>query len=119
MVCRAGAGPRPIPSQSLKVENLVQAITDALQPEMRKNAEGLKKNINSEDGLQVAVESFHSNLSISLIQCSIVPELPAVWHHKPKNVKLSALAATVLRKEKLLGWDDLNLYDSLFPLLKW
>jgi len=63
-VAALGVGPKPIPYRRLSVERLAEAIriatTDRL---MRERAEALGRKIRAEDGVQRAVEAFHSHLS--------------------------------------------------------
>ncbi len=55
-VAELGVGPQPIPRKQLTAENLAQAITAALQKEVRTRAEKLGKQIRAEDGVARAVE---------------------------------------------------------------
>lgn len=51
-----GAGPRPIPSRKLTAEALAEAITAALQPDIRAKAAAIGGQIRAEDGVAKAVE---------------------------------------------------------------
>jgi UDP-glucoronosyl and UDP-glucosyl transferase len=110
VVYKAGAGPKPISSKELTSEILASAISEALQPQMRENAMRLRTQIHNENGTQNAVDAFHDNLPLHHMRCSVAPDRAAVWQVKKRNIKLSNFAATVLRKEKMLKWDDLTLY---------
>ncbi|XP_044511996.1 sterol 3-beta-glucosyltransferase UGT80B1-like isoform X2 [Mangifera indica] len=62
-----GLGPTPIPISQLSIENLSNAITFMLQPEVKSRAMELAKSIENEDGVTAAVHAFHWHLP---------PELP-------------------------------------------
>ncbi|GLU06994.1 hypothetical protein SLE2022_239750 [Rubroshorea leprosula] len=55
-------GPAPIPISQLNVENLSNAITFMLQPEVKSKAMDLAKLIENEDGVAAAVDAFHRHL---------------------------------------------------------
>ncbi|KDP30763.1 hypothetical protein JCGZ_15192 [Jatropha curcas] len=67
-VHKQGLGPAPIPIAQLNVENLSNAITFMLQPEVKSRAMELAKLIENEDGVAAAVDAFHRHLP---------PELPS------------------------------------------
>lgn len=110
MIARAGAGPRPIPYKILTATNLAAAISVALQPAMLENAKLLGAKIRGERGSEVGMKIFHDRLPLTVMGCSIVPHRVAVWKVRKTNIKLSAVAATLLRKEGLLDFRTLKLY---------
>lgn len=110
MVASAGAGPRPIPSRLLTASNLAAAIIEALQPATMENARKLGLRISEERGTDIGAKSFHDRLPLSVMGCSMAPLRTAVWTVGKKNIKLSAIAATVLRKEGLLDFRKLKLF---------
>ena len=109
MVVRTGAGPRPIPFKALTASNLAEAIAAALQPAMLENAKILGAKIKEERGSEVGVKIFHDRLPLAVMRCSIAPHRAAVWKVRKTNIKLSIVAATVLRKEGLLDFQRLKL----------
>jgi hypothetical protein len=114
MVARAGAGPSPIPFKTLTAENLARAILEALKPETLERARELGERIREEKGCEAGAASFHAQMNIDRLRCSMAPLRPAVWQVNTKgskaNVKLSAFAATVLRNEGVLDINSLKLY---------
>lgn len=109
MVARAGAGPQPIPIKKLTASNLAAAITNALEPPMLENARILGLKISEERGSDVGVKSFHDRLPLRIMSCSMAPHRVAAWKVRKSNIQLSAMAATVLRKEGLLDFHRLKL----------
>ncbi|KIW14656.1 hypothetical protein PV08_07440 [Exophiala spinifera] len=120
MVHDYGAGPPPIPFGELTAEKLAARIaTAATSPVMARCADHLAERIRTEDGPQGAVANFHNNLPPSMYDGgNLYAGQVAVWRHGSLSrklgvdVTLSALAATVLRKEKLLDWKDLQLNQT-------
>ncbi|KAI9932363.1 hypothetical protein MW887_009876 [Aspergillus wentii] len=98
MVARAGAGARPIPYASLNATNLADAIGLGLTPEAQKAAYGISLKMKSESGMRTAVQSFHRNLPLDRMRCSLLPNQAAVWKYtKTKNnLRLSKAAVQIL-----------------------
>ena len=113
IVYRAGAGPCPIPYRSLTAMALAEAMAVALQPDVLRCAVRLGEQIRHEDGAEQALQHIYANLPIQMMTCALIPAHTAVWKSKATGVRMSAVAATVLRKEKLLGWNDLVLHRSI------
>lgn len=113
IIYRAGAGPRPIPYRSITTVALADAITMALQDDTLGCAKKLREHIKSENGIKGAVQNIYAHLPLTTMGCSLIPTRTAAWRSKSNGAQLSALAATVLRKEKLLDWSDLVLHHSL------
>jgi UDP:flavonoid glycosyltransferase YjiC (YdhE family) len=96
IVAKAGAGPPPVPYKKLTATDLAAAISTALEPLTKTNAEDIGKKMRMENGVQNVVKSFHHRLNTEKSRCSICPQRPAVWWHRRSRIKLSALAASVL-----------------------
>ncbi|KAK5215722.1 hypothetical protein LTR47_011185 [Exophiala xenobiotica] len=126
MVARAGAGPTPIPSKELTADRLADAILDALKPATLERARELGDRIKEEKGCEVGAASFHQQMDVDRLRCTVAPHRPAVWWVKTKGqgqgqpgpgVRLSAFAATVLNNEGLLDVNQLRLYRPCeYPL---
>ncbi|KAA8575534.1 hypothetical protein EYC84_004679 [Monilinia fructicola] len=112
MTARAGAGPLPIPYKQLTADKLAAAITEALKPETLAKAQELGAKIKEEKGSEVGGKSFHDNLDIDSMRCSLAPHRVAVWRIKRTQTRLSALAANVLASENLISFADLKLYRA-------
>ncbi|KAK4964135.1 hypothetical protein LTR66_012461 [Elasticomyces elasticus] len=112
MVAKAGAGPAPIPYKHLNADKLAEAITEALKPTSLERAQELAERISQERGSDTGAQSFHQMLDVEKMRCSIAPSRVAVWRIKRTDVRLSALAATVLGNEGLLDFNDLKLYRA-------
>lgn len=109
MVAQAGAGPTPIPHKQLTAENLAEAITFALKPSSLERAQELAERIGQEKGSEQGAQHFHQMLKVNDLRCTLAPSYTAVWRVKRTQVRLSALAATVLAFEKELDFSDLKL----------
>lgn len=107
---RTGTGPPALPYKEMTVERLADSIKIALGPECRKNASRLAIDLGAEDGASGVTAAFHHSLPLSDMVCSLCPSHSAVWQYRRKkpNFRLSALAATVLRKERLIEPKDLD-----------
>ena len=109
MVARAGAGPQPIPYKQLTADNLAAAVTIALQLSTQNKAAVMGEVIRKEVGADSGAKSFHKQLDLRHLRCSLAPSRVAVWRLKRTQVRLSALAAAVLAREGLLDLHDLKL----------
>lgn len=112
MVSKAGAGPDPIPHKELTADSLAEAIMTALKPESLERANELSESISHEKGSEQGAQTFHQFLDVDELRCTLAPSRVAVWRLKRTDVRLSALAATVLGNEGLLDFKDLKLYRS-------
>lgn len=115
MVARAGAGPTPIPYKELTADRLAEAIMEALKPATLERARELGDRIKEEKGCEVGAASFHQQMDVDSLRCTLAPNRPAVWSIKSKSpmnrgIRLSAFAATVLSNEGLLDINQLRLY---------
>lgn len=109
LVASAGAGPRPIPSKLLTASNLANAIIEALQPAAKENARKLGLRISEERGTDIGAKNFHDQLPLSVMGCSMAPLRTAAWTFGKRNIKLSAIAATALKKKGLVNFRKLKL----------
>ncbi|GME63924.1 hypothetical protein C8J57DRAFT_1469696 [Neofusicoccum parvum] len=113
MVAAAGAGPVPIHHKSLTAQNLAEAITYCLTPQASSAAGIIAEKMRAESGVSSAVASFHANLPLEKLQCSLLPDQPAAWKlskgkgRDKKKYRLSKLAAEILVQD--LGLDRKNL----------
>lgn len=112
MCARAGAGPMPIAYKNLTAEKLADQINEALKPDSLSRAKELSERIATEKGTDSGAESFHRQLRVGELRCSLSPDRVAVWRLKRTDIRLSALAATVLANEGLIGFEDLKLYRA-------
>jgi UDP:flavonoid glycosyltransferase YjiC (YdhE family) len=110
MCARAGAGPMPIAYKDLTAEKLASQIKEALKPESLSRAKELSEKIAQEKGTEAGADSFHKQLNMADLRCSLCPDRVAVWRVKRTDIRLSTLAATVLGSEGLLDFTDLKLY---------
>ena len=110
MIARAGAGPQPIPYKTLTASNLAAAIMAALQPKTVEDAKVLGRKISHERGSETGARCFHDRLPLGLMGCSVAPHRVVAWKVRKSDLKLSALAATVLREEGYLDSQKLKLW---------
>lgn len=108
MVAKAGAGPDPIDHKLLTAENLADAISMALRPDVQQRAQKLGRLVSEECGDQQTAESFQDRLDMNNMRCSIYPSEKAVWKVKKSPFKLSATAAMVLAHEGLIDLSHLR-----------
>lgn len=109
MVAKAGAGPTPIPYKDLTADKLAESITEALKLESLERAQELSNKISKETGDQVGAQTFHQMLKYDDLRCAAAPSRTAVWRVRRTQVKLSAMAATVLCQEGELSFNELKL----------
>lgn len=95
-----GAGPAPLPYESVISQKLAQALRVCLSDEAREAAGALARKMASEDGVSTAVESFHRNLQRERISCDFYPEETAVWAYGrgKKEIKMCRGVSAVLRR---------------------
>lgn len=98
MVSSAGAGPPSIPQKQLDSQNLAEAIRFCFSPEASSAANTIAETMRSEPGVSRAVASFHANLPLDTMRCSLLPNLPASWVYNKRGrcLKLSKAAAELL-----------------------
>jgi hypothetical protein len=110
MVAAAGAGPEPIPHKQLDSKNLAEAISFCLSEEARAAAQTMAGRMQTENGVQEAVRSFHRHLEVDKLRCDLIPSRPAAWRLKKGKVrlKLSNMAAGILVDNLLATWDQLE-----------
>lgn len=108
-VHRAGAGPKPIPWRTLTAESLAQAITTALDSQVRATASTMGLQLKAEDGTQKALQSIEAFLPIDKMRCSILKDRSAAWKVKGSSIRLSAVAMETLHVAGLLRYTDVKL----------
>lgn len=113
MVAAAGAGPKPIPQKQLSSQNLAEAIEFCLTEAASTAAIAVSRKMQTEFGVQQAVESFHTNLPLSRLRCHILKDQPAAWSYRTgdKEVHLSKLAAQILVDNGSTTWSSLRRYE--------
>lgn len=113
MVAAAGAGPKPIPQKQLSSQNLAEAIEFCLTEAASTAAIAVSRKMQTEFGVQQAVESFHTNLPLSRLRCHILKDQPAAWSYGTgdKEVHLSKLAAHILVDNGSTTWSSLRRYE--------
>lgn len=102
IVARAGAGPKPVPYKELTTEKLTDAILYALESLTLQRADEIAQNMKSENGVRIAVDSFHRHLDLQALRCWICPARTAVWAIRHTKIRLSTFAVTVLVEAGLL-----------------
>ncbi|KAF1314254.1 Sterol 3-beta-glucosyltransferase, partial [Globisporangium splendens] len=84
-VMTAGVGVEPCPIAELTVEKLRVAFEGLQSPELRENAMRIREVMNSEDGVEGAVDSFYRNLPLSGMRCDLgCKRIAAKWSQKDK-----------------------------------
>ncbi|KAI0537387.1 putative sterol glucosyltransferase [Xylaria digitata] len=113
-VAASGAGPKPIPQQSLTVDNLVEAIRLCLKPETREAAQRIAAKMKAESGVKTAVASFHANLPVRGLQCDVLKGQTAVWTYRGKGgqIKLSKVAAEILTSHLKIDYKRLKMNET-------
>lgn len=112
MVAAAGAGPDPIPHKLLTCQNLAESISFCLTKDAMVCAHSLSAQMDSERGVDAAVQSFHANLPLEAMQCALVPYTTASWVYKKASVRLSKLAAQILIDNDVIDSSDLESYET-------
>ncbi|KAJ1310549.1 hypothetical protein OPQ81_007279 [Rhizoctonia solani] len=102
MIARAGAGPDPIPQDELSTKKLIAAFEFVKSSRARQAAERMGKQIRSENGVILGVDSFHKHLPLLNMRCDIDPHKLAEWWSPEYYLRLSGFAVTVLLEEGLL-----------------
>ncbi|RCI11949.1 hypothetical protein L249_4595 [Ophiocordyceps polyrhachis-furcata BCC 54312] len=110
MVARAEAGPEPIRYKDLTAEKLSEALRFCLRPETKEKARQLGQKIREERGTEAGGESFHRQLDVESLRCSVAPREAAAWRVRRSKIRLSPLAAAVLVERRLLQYTDLKLH---------
>ncbi|EDO02434.1 hypothetical protein SS1G_04910 [Sclerotinia sclerotiorum 1980 UF-70] len=118
MIAAAGAGPLPIHHKSLNQGNLTEAIQYCLTTAAMSAAVEISQRMRQESGVQRAVQSFHTNLSVDTLRCDILLNQAAVWQYSSKSkngpkktIKLSDEAAFILVEHKKIDPKLLKLYQ--------
>ncbi|KAH0365190.1 sterol glucosyltransferase, partial [Aureobasidium melanogenum] len=113
MVAASGAGPEPVPHQSLSALDLARGITTCLLPGTKQAAMEVAGKISKETGVHSAVQSFHAQLPVDL-QCDVIKDEPAAWTYRDgsNSIKLSKRAAAILTRQAMLKPGNLTHYAS-------
>jgi len=74
VVCDAGAGPEPIPIDTLSAERLAEAFAACAAVATRTRAEELGSKTRATDGVELVFDSLRRHLSIPAMQCACDPE---------------------------------------------
>jgi hypothetical protein len=119
MVAKAGAGPEPIPNAMLDPQNLAEAIQFCLTPEAEAAAQEIALKMKTESGVVNAVNSFHRNLPLQRMRCSIIPGQPAAWAYTQtkQSLTLSKAAMNILVEHKRIDTKHIKWYVHLLHLL--
>ncbi|KAG9661633.1 UDP-Glycosyltransferase/glycogen phosphorylase, partial [Aureobasidium melanogenum] len=112
MIHRAGAGPQPIPYKSLDAEKLADQIRYALQPDIKARAQELSSRIKDETGTKTAASIFSRTKQMQDLNCFLCPDLVGVWRVRRTNIRLSALAVSILIDHGLIEYDKLKLFQK-------
>ncbi|CAE6479214.1 unnamed protein product [Rhizoctonia solani] len=102
MIARAGAGPEAIPQDELSTKKLIEAFEFVKSSRAKGAAERMGKQIRSESGVTLGVESFHKHLPLLNMRCDIDPHKLAEWWSPEHYLRLSGFAVTVLIDAGLL-----------------
>jgi hypothetical protein len=118
MVAKAGAGPDPIPHASLDPDNLAAAIKFCITPEATSAALEISIKMQSESGVAAAVDSFHRNLPLDRMRCSIIPNQVAVWTYgkEKESLNLSKTAVSILIEHNRIDAKQLKCH-AINPIL--
>ncbi|CAE6434741.1 unnamed protein product [Rhizoctonia solani] len=108
MIAKAGAGPEPIPQDELSIKTLIAAFEFVKTPQARQAAERMGKQIRSENGVILGVDSFHKHLPLLNMRCDIDPHKLAEWWSPEYYLRLSGFAATTLIEAGLLDMKKLQ-----------
>jgi hypothetical protein len=111
MVANAGAGPKPVPFRKLDADKLADGIAYCLTPEAKGAAQAIGERMKSEQGVQVAAQSWLRQLPKRRLRCDLLPTQPAAWVHKKgkRPIKLSKMAAEELVTRKTVDRKHLEL----------
>lgn len=109
MIHRAGAGPEPVPFKKMTEQNLADAITTALGPDVQTSVKKMSEQISQENGAKTAADSFHEAVNLDTMRCLLRPDQVAVWRVKGTHIRLSVMAASILLDAQLVRLPNLKL----------
>ena len=113
MVASAGAGSHPIPHAELDPDILAAAIQFCLTPEAASAAQDIAVKMQAESGVSAAVESFHRNLHLDRMRCSIIPDQVAQWTYTTaKSLHLSRPAVNILMEHNRIDAKQIKRYSA-------
>jgi hypothetical protein len=115
MVARAGAGPSPIPHAELDPDILASAIQFCLTQDAAEAAREIALKMQAESGVAAAVDSFHRNLPLDRMRCSIMPDQAAVWTYGvgKQRLILSKTAVNILIEHDKIDARNIKWYGTL------
>ncbi|KAM0350698.1 hypothetical protein ACHAPU_003191 [Fusarium lateritium] len=122
-VWKAGCAPEPIPLSSVTSGLVTERLEEALSPRICREVEEMADHLTQEEPGQLvfaksALKTFEK-IYASTGSCDLLPERPAVWQHKTTGAKLSAIAASILLKQRNILQGDLYLIRHVeWPDLK-
>ena len=98
MIANANAGPQPIAFKKLNSKNLADAIKSCLSAETVRAASDISRKMHDEEGVRLAVASFHRQLPRDRMGCELLPGQPATWLYNncKRPIRLSNLAVKTL-----------------------
>lgn len=104
-------GPAAIQEKDLSTEILVEAVRYCMRPATKEAAQRISLQMQQENTVENAVNSFHSHLSWDKFRCSVTKTDPAIYQMRTNpSIKLSAVAAAILMRAKAMRISELELY---------
>ncbi|CAK9264909.1 unnamed protein product [Sphagnum jensenii] len=80
-VSEKGVGPPPIPVSHVTLDKLISAIEFMLDPEVKRKAVELAREMEKEDGVEGAVSAFHKHIQKHLPDITHVKKIPSSQRH--------------------------------------
>jgi sterol 3beta-glucosyltransferase len=80
-VSEKGVGPPPIPVSHVTLDKLISAIEFMLDPEVKRKAVELAREMENEDGVEGAVSAFHKHLQKHLPDMTHMEKIPSSQQH--------------------------------------
>ncbi|CAF0720541.1 unnamed protein product [Adineta ricciae] len=112
MIWKSGAGPPPIPGKRLNTEELTVAFKIVHQADAREAAEKLRVAFAHENGCQVAVDFFHSNLPLKKMRSDLEPSFAACFYLKDYDLRISRPVAQVLVAAGAIEESQLSVHST-------
>ncbi|OQS07126.1 sterol 3-beta-glucosyltransferase [Thraustotheca clavata] len=96
-VVEAGVGVKPCPIAELSTEVLTEAFTGLMQPALADRAKLLMSQMEAEDGVENAVQSFYHHLPTPKMVCAFTPEYIATKWLTRDNAQVCDYCAFAIR----------------------
>ena len=96
VVARLGAGPSPLSSKHLSVDELVEAFKIVHEPAVKLAAERIREILSKEDGCSTALRMFHSQLPLSRMRSDLEGTFAACYRVDELDLQVSRPVAQVL-----------------------